>query len=178
MTNESIMNKPPSLAPSKTINMKIDEESEDIIELTEIAEDEEQEDTATVLSPKGLYQKLKKELLYIGGMIQEWRTLEDYILAKVEISNELYMATCAMEGRKIDENVAAIREGIHMILKGNQPGFWILGGNYANHINEEAGIILCNNMGRIDEFLNLNKEMEREFSRNEKKSHEQLPKVS
>ena len=164
------MNKTPSIAPSEAINMEIDEESEDIIELTEIVEDEEQEDATTVLSPKELHQNLKKELLYIGGMIQEWRILEDYILTKVEISNELYVSTYAMEGRKIDEKVAAIREGIHLVLKGQEESFYVLGNNWMNDIEPFIIDIGYSNIENADQFFGLNADLQRRASKaNERK---------
>lgn len=163
------MNKSPS-TPSEATSMSLDDtnafDDEVTIELTEIVDDDIE--TTTADSPEKRRRELEDEVLEIGGEIKESRNIENYTLAKVDISNELYVSIRAMKGEKINKAIAAMREGIHMILKGKQPGFWILGGNYANCINEEAGIILCDKIGHADEFFNLSKEMEREFSNNDK----------
>lgn len=165
------MNKLPS-TPSEATSMSLDDtnafDGEVTIELTEVVDDGIETPIITY-SPEKRRKELGNEVLKIGGEIQEGQDIENYTLAKVNISNKLYVSICAMKGEKINKALAAMREGIHMILKGNQSGFWILGGNYANYINEEAGIILCNNIGHADEFFNLSKEMEREFSNNNKR---------
>jgi len=160
--------KTPSNTPSaEPINDPGAFDSEGIIELTEVVEEPDScpDIPITVDSPEERYGELKKEISKIGGEIQECKNVEGHTLAKVDISNERYVITCALAGIEANHSIASIREGVHLVLKGQETGFHILGGEWMNHIEPFVVDIAYSTIENPDQFFGLNANLERHHSK-------------
>ena len=131
---------------------------ETTIELTEVVKDDD---------PEERHRGLKEEVSRIGGDIQEHRTIEGHTLAKVDVSNERYVITCALGGIETKESIAAIREGVHVVLKGQETGFHILGGDWMNHVHPFVSEMAYSTIENADQFFGLSNNLERHASKGE-----------
>lgn len=186
------MNKPsttPSEAvePESVITSLNDPEafaSETTIELTEVVEGDDPEDPLdfelTIMDcHENRRTELENEVFLLGGLVGETRILADNcILAKVNFSRDLYETVCKSEGVEMNNAITSMRQGVHLVLKGNQSGFSMLGGNFTSHVDNFVREMAYDTIQDSGEFFQFSEMIQAAVPAEEERRARRRPRAS
>ena len=129
------------------------------------------EEIDETVSPKDRLPESEKQVWDImSGNIEESRSLGGHTLANVVIFKELYESNNGngLEKTKIVENIMAIRDGMHLVLRLEGTGLFILGGKHADEVDDDTRKKTYRTINHVSEFLQFSELIEKSVDLEEK----------